>query len=115
MGNPVISKNGTNRWFDANGDRHRDNGPAVEYTDGTNGWYQHGKLHRDDGPAYEYTSGRKEWFQHGKYHREDGPAVEWADGEHWWWLNHIHMSFDEWLDRDDMSDEDRVMMKLKYG
>ena len=35
------------------------------------------KLHRkDNGPAIEHTNGKKEWYKEGKLHREDGPAIE---------------------------------------
>jgi len=30
-------------------------------------WYLHGKLHREDGPAIEFINGTKKWFYHGKY------------------------------------------------
>jgi hypothetical protein len=82
---------------------------------GTKTWYQHGKVHRDDGPAYENTDGHKWWFQHGNCHRDDGPAIRWADGTNEWWLNHTELTFDKWLNKVDMSDEDKVMMKLEYG
>lgn len=35
------------------GERHREDGPAVEYADGSKYWYQNGELHREDGPAIE--------------------------------------------------------------
>ena len=44
-------------------------------------------LHREDGPAVEWSDGHKEWRIDGKLHREDGPAVEWRDGDKEWWLN----------------------------
>jgi len=44
-------------------------------------------LHREDGPAIEYTNGRKAWFINGEYHREDGPAIEDADGYKEWFIN----------------------------
>ena len=99
MGNPEIDKDGVKRWFDADGKIHRADGPAIEDVDGTKIWQKHGYLHRDDGPACEFVSGGHNW-DHENYE---------------WWLNHIHMSFDEWLDKADISDEDKVMMKLKYG
>lgn len=34
-----------------------------------------GNFHREDGPAIEYSSGDKEWWFDGKRHRTDGPAV----------------------------------------
>jgi len=46
-----------------------------------------GKFHREDGPAIEWSNGDKEWFKNGKRHREDGPAVEWFNEDKEWWLN----------------------------
>jgi hypothetical protein len=46
-----------------------------------------GEYHREDGPAVEYTNGEKHWFKNGKYHREDGPAIEESDGSKEYWLN----------------------------
>jgi hypothetical protein len=74
-----------------------------------------GRNHRDDGPAVVRTNGVKVWCQHGMWHRADGPAIEYADGRKSWYLHDIRLSFDKWLDKVDISDEDRVMMKLKYG
>jgi hypothetical protein len=33
---------------------------------GTKIWYLNGELHREDGPAIEYTKGDKEWWLNGK-------------------------------------------------
>ena len=44
-----------------------------------------GKLHREDGPAVEYSDGSKAWYLNGKCHREDGPAIEWTDVERLWY------------------------------
>ena len=33
-------------------------------------------LHREDGPAIEKSNGYKFWYRQGKLHREDGPAIE---------------------------------------
>ena len=43
-------------------------------------WYENGKLHREDGPAVEWSDGGKEWYFEGNRHRTDGPAVEYSDG-----------------------------------
>jgi len=57
-----IDKNGTKRWY-FNGKLHRENGPAVEWSNGDReDWYLNGKLHREDGPAVEYADGHKRWF-----------------------------------------------------
>ena len=50
-------------------------------------WYLNGKLHRENGPAIEYSNGGKHWCLNGKYHRVDGPATEYANGGKRWWLN----------------------------
>jgi hypothetical protein len=115
MDNPVIDSDGDKCWCDSNGEYHRDDGPAVIYADGGKVWYQHGYLHRDDGPAIEHADGSKQWWQRGNRHRTDGPAIIYARGTKQWWLNDYYMSFDRWLDKVDISDEDKVMMKLKYG
>jgi hypothetical protein len=47
-------------------------------------------LHREDGAAIEWSDGRKTWYLNGKYHREDGPAVEWTDGTKSWYLNGVY-------------------------
>jgi hypothetical protein len=49
-----------------------------------------GKRHREDGPACEYSDGSKGWYLNDELHREDGPAVEWEDGDKVWYLDDIH-------------------------
>jgi hypothetical protein len=78
-------------------------------------WWQHGSIHRDDGPAIEWADGAKVWYQHGKCHRDDGPAIMMVNKKYDWYLHGNHLSLDEWLDKVKMPDEDKVMMKLKYG
>jgi hypothetical protein len=92
MDNPEIDKNGTKRWRDA----------AA-------------KLHRRDGPAIERSTGYQAWWQHGKRHRRDGPAVIYEHGHTNWCINGKYFTFERWLDEVKISDEDKVMMKLKYG
>lgn len=38
----------------------------IIYSGETKKWYKNGKLHRDDGPAVEYSDGYKEWFLNGE-------------------------------------------------
>jgi hypothetical protein len=118
MDNSKIDEDGYKDWLDANGKHHRDDGPAIVID--TVGWYrawfQHGVRHRDNGPAVENANGHKAWYQYGVRHRDDGPAIEWANGGKSWYLNdNCLLSFDEWFNKVDISDEDKVMMKLKYG
>ena len=60
--------------------------PICEVNDlGDKEWRLNGKLHREDGPAIEYTDGSKFWYMKGSLHREDGPAIEHANGEKYWY------------------------------
>jgi hypothetical protein len=91
------------RHVDVKGRFHREDGPALGYSDGTEMWYIHGVLHRNDGPAVVsvlsdgYTNNdsiersrnvcyTREWFVDGKRHRTDGPAIE-RDG----WTNDYYV------------------------
>jgi hypothetical protein len=83
-GPAVEYANGTKHWY-RDGKFHRDEGPAVQAADGTKKWYRDGQLHREDGPAAEGTNRATEWWRNGRLHREDGPAVERADGTKLWY------------------------------
>jgi hypothetical protein len=69
------------------------------HTNGDKYWYLNGKLHREDGPAVEYSDGNKFWWLNGKRHREDGPAMEWANGDEFWYLNGEDLSEEEFNKR----------------
>ena len=61
-----IGKNGSRRYYNADGQLHRMEGPAVEWEGGRR-WYQNGQLHRTDGPAVERSDGSVEWYIMAKY------------------------------------------------
>jgi hypothetical protein len=90
-----------------------DNPEIDEY--GNKYWWQHGSIHRDDGPAIEWSDGDKVWYQHGKCHRDDGPAIMLVNKKYDWYLHGNHLSLDEWLNEVNISYEEKVMMKLQYG
>lgn len=46
-----------------------------------------GVYHREDGPAIELSDGTKYWYINGELHRENGPAIERADGYTTWHLD----------------------------
>lgn len=50
-------------------------------------YYKNGKVHRENGPAIETSDGGKYWYKNEKAHREDGPAVEFSDGYKEWWVD----------------------------
>lgn len=60
-------------------------------------WRVAGFLHRENGPAIEYSNGDKFWLIKGKLHREDGPAIESANGDEWY-LNGKKVSPKRYLD-----------------
>ena len=51
---------------DESGFPHCEDGPAIEYADGTKCWFVNGQRHRLNGPAIEYADGDKEWWYKGK-------------------------------------------------
>ena len=51
--------------------------------------------HKEDGPAVEFSDGDKEWWLNGKLHRKNGPAVELNNGDEDWWLNGFEYSESE--------------------
>ena len=69
-----VHANGDKYWCQ-NGQFHRLDGPAIEFTSGAKHWYQNDKLHRLDGPAIECASGHKYWYQNGRLHRLNGPPL----------------------------------------
>ena len=84
-GPAVETTDGRQSWW-KHGQRHREDGPAFTRLDGSKEWRFQGQLHREVGPAVEQTDGRREWWHHGKLHRELGPAVEAIDGSRSYWL-----------------------------
>jgi hypothetical protein len=110
-----INADGDKFWY-LNDQRHRTDGPAVEYADGGKSWYLNGNCHRTDGPAIEHTNGDKSWYLNDNRHRTDGPAIEFADGSKYWFLNGQELSLDVWLEANtELSDQQRVMFKLEWS
>ena len=62
----TVGQDGSIRYHNQKGQLHREDGPAVEYSNGFKYWYKNGHLHREDGPAIERTNGDKEWSLNGK-------------------------------------------------
>jgi hypothetical protein len=69
------------------------------YNNGNKYWSLNGKLHREDGPAVEWSDGTKFWYLNNKLHREDGPAIEWADGDTSWYINDERLTEEEFKKR----------------
>jgi len=90
--------NNRTEWY-KNGQRHREDGPAIEYTNGDKAWYKNGQRHREDGPAVECTNGYKAWYKNDKLHREDGPAIEYTNGAKSWYINGTKLTENEFKQR----------------
>jgi hypothetical protein len=60
-------------------------------------WFFNGKRHREDGPAIEWPDGTKSYWIKGKRHREDGPAIEWPDGSKEYYINGKEYSYEDWI------------------
>ena len=61
-----IDRYGNKVWKNANGQYHREDGPAYEGANGIKAWYLNGKNHREDGPAIENVDGYKAWYINGE-------------------------------------------------
>ena len=66
MINPIIDDSGNKFWHNSHGQQHREDGPAVEWSNGGKAWYINGFRHREDGPAIECANGYRFWFINGK-------------------------------------------------
>lgn len=62
-------------YFNNKGEKHREDGPAVEWNHGDKYYYKNGLLHRIDGPAIDRINGTKMYYVNGLKHRIGGPAV----------------------------------------
>ena len=65
-----VDEYGTRRNYNALGQLHCEEGPAIVHVDGTLAWFQNGQLHRTDGPAVEWQSGHTEWWINGVSYTE---------------------------------------------
>jgi len=92
----TVNDEGTTRWYNLEGNLHREDGPAIERSDGHKSWWINDRLHREDGPAIEWDDGTKSWWVNGKRHREDGPSVERSDGSKAWYLDGVKYTEEEW-------------------
>jgi hypothetical protein len=64
---------------------------------GVQRWFKDGKLHREDGPAIIESDGSEYWYKNGKLHREDGPAIACKDGTKHYYLNGKEIKEEDYL------------------
>jgi hypothetical protein len=63
----------------------------IQLTNGRSEWYKDRKLHREGGPALIHSDGTQFWYRDGKLHREDGPAITYVDGTCIWYKHGVQM------------------------
>jgi len=67
-----------------NNERHRTDGPAIEWIDGSKVWYlMNGERHRTDGPAVENANGNKYWYLNGRRVQMEDVFTDPKD-QFWW-------------------------------
>jgi hypothetical protein len=86
------NSSGTISHYNADGELHNPNGPAVIYPDGDKWYYINGKRHNPNGPAVVYADGSKAYYINGERHNPNGPAVIWASGVKWYYINGEELS-----------------------
>ena len=87
---PAVEISNGNKYYCINDLFHREDGPAIEMSNKAL-YYIEGKLHRKDGPAIEYFNGDEFYYIEGKLHREDGPAVDYYRGrKEYYKYNKLH-------------------------
>lgn len=94
-----VDCHGTRRYYNADGQLHRETGPAAILADGSKFWYQNGLRHRTDGPAIIWANGASEWYQNNKRHRIDGAAIIFDDRVKQWFINGVRLSEAEFNQR----------------
>lgn len=76
------------------GPLHREDGPAIEWDNGTKSWFLNGVRHREDGPAYSDRE-LDIWYFNGMKHRTNGPAVKSkVDSSEEWFFNDVKHRLD---------------------
>ena len=55
-----------------------------------------GQLHCEDGPAIIFPNSAVVWFQNGLRHCKDGPAIIWATGDKEWWVHGVNYTEEEY-------------------
>ena len=84
-------------------------------------WRFNNKLYRTDGPAIEYSDGSNHWWLNDKRHRLDGPAIEWANGDIQWWINGKVLctkEIEDWIEDNKIelsTDEGKMAVKMRWG
>lgn len=100
MTNPEIDEYGNKCWYNSERLYHREDGPAIEYNNGTLTWCINGELHRDNGPAVMWTSGAIFWYIN---------DIDITKEVNQWIIDNNFPHYDKW------DDNTKILFKLKFG
>jgi hypothetical protein len=65
--------------------------------------------------SYINARGAIVWYnESGDIHKEDGPAIVYLDGISGWWLNDECYTFNEWCNKLNIPDEQKLLLRLQY-
>lgn len=89
----------------------------VTEPDGTIKWYWRGDLDNGKGPAIIEPNGNKRWYSRGIMHRIDGPAAVYPNNPPNTWVVYGKRAsnFRQFQTMTGLSDEDILLLKLKFG
>ena len=62
-----------------------------------------------------YNDGTQEWYSNELLHNTAGPASTYAGGHQEWWIMGDQYSFNAYIKQLSISEEDAIILKLKYG
>lgn len=94
------NSDGTAKYWCIGTKYHREDGPAIEYSNGLKEWWLNGKRHRaDGGPTSVHPDGRKIWRVNDLVHREDGPACITPDGKEYFYLDDEQLTPQKWAEK----------------
>jgi len=90
---------------------------AIKYTNISSEKYYNlsSEERKENAYCVQHNYGNISWRVNGLYHREDGPAEIWPDGIKYWHLNGFRYSFEDWLEKLNKSDEEKLFFRIKYG
>ena len=97
--------------------------PTEIWADGTKIWRnEKGQTHREDGPAVIRSNGSQYWYIHGKLHHLYGPAFVRSDGHFEWCIhdNDVTKQIQKWakerdIDLNNLTDEDKMIIMIEWG
>ena len=74
-----------------------------------------GTRHRIDGPAIEYDDGSWAWFYKGDLHKVNGPALfNSEDNEYYFYVEDQRYEFDDWCYLLDKTEAEIAVLILEY-